>query len=350
MHSQSQHCGTPASGSACCRDPLPGCFHTHPAKRLKLRSHAVLSRAVSERARVMVCSAHASPQLHAAAVAERPVEAPTTGIPVQQLTSSKSQDLLRIRHSVSHLLLVPEVPLLLLAEALVLCGRRQVGGTNCEVAQSSISDFNASWMMVPGRQQHVSVATCSPCWSMLVYRHACVQLDKDQHLGLLCHSDRYHFRCGSQSSKSAATCYAVAPRRTYKHVSPSPACSAWQSMHLDAGAQHFILSILTHQPCARLHGAELTGQPMLDSSEQSDPAVQSAELPVHLIQSASAQQATHASNICSMIIKPSNSSIRSPVDAVRPDVMLPVCTVRPHHGHGGPEALSRHPGHNWPLD
>ncbi len=98
-----QHCGHGTQSPACGRDAAQGCFHSHPAKRLKLRPQRVSSRAAGDKARSVVCSAHSAPQLHAAAVAERPIEAPSQAIPVQQLTSSKSPDLLRIRHSVSHL-------------------------------------------------------------------------------------------------------------------------------------------------------------------------------------------------------------------------------------------------------
>ena len=110
------HCHLPSSGAvasknSCCQD-LPvtgGCLHSHPAKRLKLRPQIGRSanRSWNHGGRGFVCVAHGSSQANATAVAERPTEAPASSIPVQLLTSSKSPELLRIRHSVSALCLRP---------------------------------------------------------------------------------------------------------------------------------------------------------------------------------------------------------------------------------------------------
>ena len=102
MQLQAQVGGPSTSSSASCCEALPRCFHGHPAKRLKLRSHNGVSRTGIDRARGVVCLAKHAQQIHAAAaVAERPSEAPAREVPVQLLTSSKSPELLRIRHSVS---------------------------------------------------------------------------------------------------------------------------------------------------------------------------------------------------------------------------------------------------------
>ena len=97
--------GPAVSHSSCSRE-LPGtggCLHSYPAKRVKLRPPVSKSatRKRGERRKDMLCLAHSFSQVKAAAVAERPTEAPASSIPVQLLTSSRSPELLRIRHSVS---------------------------------------------------------------------------------------------------------------------------------------------------------------------------------------------------------------------------------------------------------
>ena len=105
MHCYCHPLGPASSNSSCSRE-LPrtgGCLHSYPAKRVKLRPAVSKSakRTGNVRRKDLVCLAHSGSQANAAAVAERPTEAPASSIPVQLLTSSRSPELLRIRHSVS---------------------------------------------------------------------------------------------------------------------------------------------------------------------------------------------------------------------------------------------------------
>ncbi|KAK9857216.1 hypothetical protein WJX84_005920 [Apatococcus fuscideae] len=84
-----------------------GCIHSRPAKRLKLKPQVCIPTRQNSRpaGRGSPRLAVRAAQANAAAVAVKPKEeAPASAVPVQLLTSSKSPELLRIRHSCAHIM------------------------------------------------------------------------------------------------------------------------------------------------------------------------------------------------------------------------------------------------------